>query len=72
MIYARWPCTLTAGGKSDSQTIRFTNPNRTRFTYDLQVLAGLDHAPVFTSTPVALIQAGQTYRYVAQATDPDS
>ena len=55
----------------------FSNPNQVQFTYDLEILADLNQAPVIESTPVAAGQTvaegiiGQPYTYQVQATDGD-
>lgn len=60
---------LLPGQATAARTLKFSNPSRQRFTYDVQVLAGLDHNPVFNTTPVTQVQAGSVYRYAARAAD---
>lgn len=62
---------LNAAGVSAARTLQFINPNRERFTFEIQVLAGLNHAPVITSTPTLQIEATHAYSYDANATDVD-
>ena len=62
---------LKPGQVSNSRTLRFANPNRERFTYDVQVMAGLDHNPLFTTSPVLMIQAGAAYQYPALRSSMD-
>ena len=62
---------LAAGQSTNARPLQFTNPNRERFTYDLQVLAELNHNPVFTGAPVTLTSVGQSYSYGAKAIDAD-
>ncbi|CAN5612751.1 hypothetical protein BH11PLA2_BH11PLA2_40530 [soil metagenome] len=62
---------LAAGAVSIARTIQFSNPGRERFTFDVVVLAGLNHAPAFTSSPLTLANVGQGYADTAVAADPD-
>lgn len=62
---------LTSGESTLSRLIRFTNPGRERFTYDVQVLAGLNRAPVLSPLADAEIVAGQSFTTKAIAADPD-
>ena len=62
---------LNPGEATAPRALRFTNPNRQRFTYDLTALGGLNRNPVFAGTPPTLIEAGKTYSYTPTATDPD-
>ncbi len=59
---------IEAGGSSLAHPIRFTNPNGTRFTFDVEVQGMLyDGTVAFTSNPVLEIQAGNAYGYDARA-----
>jgi len=55
----------------DDVQLAFSNPNDVQFTYDLVVLALLNHAPQFDSDPVLKVVAEVDYVYQAVATDPD-
>ncbi|TYQ27480.1 putative Ig domain-containing protein [Pseudanabaena sp. UWO310] len=52
-------------------TLAFYNPNQVQFTYDLQVLAGINRNPVITSTAPTESLIGKPYTYQVVATDPD-
>ncbi|APZ93100.1 putative Ig domain-containing protein [Fuerstiella marisgermanici] len=54
-----------------AQTLTFFNPNNTPFDYELTVLAAPNEAPIFTSTPITLVEAGRPYSYDSNADDPD-
>ena len=62
---------LAPDGATPSRLIRFTNPNRERFTYDLDVLAGLNRAPRLDTLADADATVGQSFSALATATDPD-
>ena len=54
------------------RTLRFFNPGDERFEFRLSLLAGVNRAPSeFTSTPLEQISASDTFRYDANADDPD-
>ncbi len=63
---------LASGDKTATRELRFKNPSRQQFTYTLTTLAELNSPPTgFTSDPLLQIEAGKTYRTIAQADDPD-
>ncbi len=62
---------LAPGTVTASRLVRFSNPNRERFTYDLQVLAGLNSAPTLAPLADAEAVVGRTFAVTAVATDPD-
>jgi hypothetical protein len=60
------------GVATDTITLRFHNPSRAPFTYELVVFPSVNRAPEITSTPVLFARPnGGNYRYGVQATDPD-
>ncbi len=62
---------LSPGEVSVSKELRFANPSSKQFTFDVKVLGSLHRQPpVFTSTPISDIQAGNPYRYQAIAKSP--
>ncbi|MGL6073356.1 MAG: FG-GAP-like repeat-containing protein [Fimbriiglobus sp.] len=63
---------LMPGATTASRLVQFTNPNRERFTYDVQVLAGLNSAPRFGTLADAEATVGQTFAVNAEATDTDA
>ena len=69
---------IPSGGLGQGQTsagseLIFSDPNGVRFTYRAVLLATLDQGPAaFTSSPVTAIQAGESYRYQAAASDTRS
>ncbi|TWU04986.1 FG-GAP-like repeat-containing protein [Stieleria varia] len=63
---------LLPGDSTRPREIRFTNPGGNRFQYRLTTMGDLNVAPnAFESTPIDKIEATRSFRYVAQATDPD-
>lgn len=63
---------LLPGDSVQSREFAFKNDSGQRFQYRLTTYGKLNVAPSeFVSTPLANIEAGRTYRYVARATDPD-
>lgn len=62
---------LNPGDSTARRTLRFSNPNRERFTFELEALAGLNRAPVFTSSPPTAVEAGNKLSYSAMAEDAD-
>ncbi len=48
------------------------NPNRSRFPYDLRVLAGLIHAPRLAPLPAATADVGRTFAATALGADVDA
>ncbi|MFN0054206.1 MAG: putative Ig domain-containing protein [Planctomycetales bacterium] len=63
--------TLAPSDSTGEQTLTFFNPDRQRFQFDLTLLGQLNQPPAFTSLPVLEATVGRTYRYDADATDPD-
>jgi hypothetical protein len=62
---------LSPGEVSVSKELRFANPSSKQFKFDVKVLGSLHRQPpVFTSTPISDIQAGNPYRYQAIAKSP--
>ncbi len=65
--------TLTPGQISLARQLGFLNSSNARFDYEVQILAAVNSAPGnFVSTPLTSIEAGDVYRYTAQASDLDS
>ena len=64
--------TLSPNQKSDRGLISFFNPTRSPFTFDTVLLAQLNRAPQFTSTPATSVMVGAAYRYSVQVMDPDA
>lgn len=63
---------LQPGEMIRSREIRFRNNAGERFTYTLRTLGIVNRAPDgFRSSPVDSIEAGKTFRYTANANDPD-
>lgn len=62
---------LTPGELSDSPTVRFHNPDRVQFDYELVFYGKLNEAPYFTTIPRIEAFTGRTYTYDADAVDPD-
>ncbi len=63
--------TLAAGQRTGARTIVFSDPNRSKFTYDLVFLGKLNQAPAVTSVPDVEALAGRPYAYDVDASDPD-
>jgi RHS repeat-associated protein len=64
--------TLAAGATTQNGTLAFFDPERVPFTYDLVVLAHLNHAPAFTSVPVVQVVPSKPYLYTATGRDPET
>ncbi len=65
--------TLARGQSSLNRQIGFLNSSNARFDYEVQILAAVNSAPGnFVSTPLTSIEAGDVYRYTAEARDTDS
>ncbi|MFN3188953.1 MAG: FG-GAP-like repeat-containing protein [Aureliella sp.] len=63
---------LGPGESIRSREISFRNDSGDKFTYKLKAYGRLNLAPTgFSTTPLSSIEAGRTYRYPAEATDPD-
>ena len=63
---------LSNGQTTRPRMLRFSNPGDQRFEFRLSLLAGVNRQPSdFTSQPLGQIGAGDTYRYDANAEDPD-
>lgn len=62
---------LEPGDVSQAKSLRFYSPSNKPFTYQLTVLAQANRAPEFVSQALPDIMVGRTYRYTAQAVDPD-
>ena len=62
---------LEPGETSDSRTIRFHNPGRVQFDYELEFYTTLNRAPEITSLPEVEALAGQLYEYDVDAIDRD-
>jgi fibro-slime domain-containing protein len=52
--------------------LQFLNPDHVQFTYDIVILAHINTAPTFVSTPKMSITAGNEYVYNAGATDSEN
>ncbi len=64
---------LAPNDKTNIREVRFSNPQSQQFSYSLKTLAELNAPPTdFSSLPLREIEAGKSYRYLAQATDPDN
>jgi RHS repeat-associated protein len=63
---------LLPGSTTATRLVEFTNPNRERFTYDVQVLAGLNQAPWLGAFVDAEATVGQTFSVASEATDSDA
>ena len=64
---------LAPGESLRSRRIDFLNNSGERFQYRLRTLGTLNAAPTgFVSEPLTSIEAGKTYRYRAEAVDPDA
>lgn len=62
-----------AGGQTSAPiSLSFANPSRDRFAFDVSILASGNRPPRFISTPEPQAAVGRTYRYAAEALDPDS
>jgi len=62
---------LSAGERTGTGTITFTNPESVQFDYELVFLGKLNRAPSFVSEPDEEVVAGRDYHYPAAAVDPD-
>jgi RHS repeat-associated protein len=62
---------LGPGQLTQSPTVRFHNPNRIQFDYELVFYGKLNEAPYFTSVPKIEALAGRSYTYDADAADSD-
>ncbi len=63
---------LSSGQSSLARQIGFLNSSNARIDYEVQILAAVNSAPGnFVSTPLTGIEAGDVYRYTAQARDTD-
>jgi len=51
--------------------LEFFNPEKIRFTYELVIFGYVNQGPEFTTSPVLEVAAGGTYRYDADASDPE-
>lgn len=64
---------LRPGDSLQSRELRFLNDSGNRFTYRLTAYGYLNAAPTgFVSQPIDSIEAGKTFRYTAQAEDPEN
>ena len=59
------------GDPAGDVELRFDNPVRDPFDYELIVWAFTNRKPTFDSTPRTSVVPGKTYQYHADATDPD-
>ncbi|MEM6468299.1 MAG: putative Ig domain-containing protein [Planctomycetota bacterium] len=62
---------LGSGDQTDPKTIRFHNPDKTQFDYELVFYGALNEAPIIESLPSIEAAADREYRYDVLATDPD-
>ncbi|MBL8823222.1 MAG: tandem-95 repeat protein [Planctomycetia bacterium] len=62
---------LEPGNTSQAKALRFYSPDNKPFTYQLTVLAQANRDPEFVSHALPDVMVGRTYRYAAQAVDPD-
>jgi len=60
---------LAPGSTSGSIQLEFSNPDRSRFDFDITLLVPGNEAPSFTSVPVHLAIADRPYEYPVTATD---
>ncbi len=58
-------------GESIRILVSYENPTNTRFDYSLHLVAALNRAPKFISTPPLTVRVGNSYRYASLAEDPD-
>jgi RHS repeat-associated protein len=63
--------TLSPGEITGIKTLAFRNPGKRQFHYTLALRANVNHAPGFGSVPNLEVVAGKSYRYTAEAADPD-
>ena len=62
---------LASGTSITGKSLAFYDPNEVRFTYQLEFLSKLNHAPVFSSVPIVQAEAAVPFVYDLAATDPD-
>jgi hypothetical protein len=60
---------LDPNESSDLRTLVFYNPNQVQFTYDLEVRASVNVAPVITTETITEARVGRSYTYDLDATD---
>ena len=63
---------LAPNQKSDRAIVAFYNPAELPFTFDTVLMAQLNRAPHFTSTPITSVASGNPYQFEILATDPDA
>jgi len=63
---------LAPNQKSDRAIVAFYNPAKLPFTFDTVLMAQLNRAPHFTSTPITSVASGNPYQFEILATDPDA
>lgn len=62
---------LEPGANSDVFSLRFHNPQRVPFAYDLVLFGAANRPPAFVTPPRVEVVAGKLYDYASDAFDPD-
>ena len=71
LAFADWADTLDVGEALPEFALKFFNPQRVQFDYDLVVLGRQNYAPSFTNDPEKVAYVGGSYEYQATANDLD-